>query len=154
MVGDDNNEELRKLGSVVEQLGYSVELLSKSEDLPVDMLSLRLEEDGKNRPQFLTLTIYPLGDELDASSFIQFYFQYPFEISKPHRTQVLQELPAVNQQLPLGHFNISADESRLYFKYVLALPRNLEVAPLFLNDVLDMCIYAQAHFLEQFELLA
>lgn len=153
-MADKDNNDLRRLEAVVEQLGYSVELLTKSEELPVEMLSIKLEEDGKNRPQFLTLTSYPLGDELDASNFIQFYFQYPFEISKAHSARILQAIPAVNQQLPLGHFNISADENSLYFKYVLALPKNQKVKPLFLNDVLDMCIYAQEHYLAKFEILA
>jgi len=150
---DHNDNTLRKLKSLLEQLGYTVELLSKSEDLPVETLSLCLEQDAKNRPQFLMLTLYPLGDALDASHFVQFYFQYPFEIDVARRGKILQALPAVNQELPLGHFNLSADEKSVYFKYVFALPQNQDVEPLFFNDVLDMCLYAQTHFQDRFEVL-
>lgn len=153
MTSNDYNE-LQKLRAVIEQLGYTAELLSKSDELPVDMLSIHLENDAKDRPQFLTLAIYPLGDELDASNFVQFYFQYPFEIRAENRIQTLETLVGVNQELPLGHFNISTDENRVYFKYVLALAHNQQIESIFLNDVLDMCIYTQEHYLQRLEAFA
>lgn len=153
-MASDDYDKLVKLSAAIEQLGYSAELLTKSEDLPVDMLSLHLENDAKDRPQYLTLAIYPLGDELDASNFVQFYFQYPFEIRAENRAQTLETLVGVNQALPLGHFNVSADANSIYFKYVLALAQNQEVEALFLNDVLDMCIYTQQHYMEKLEVFA
>lgn len=151
---NSDNEKLHQLGTAIEGLGYAVELLHKSEELPVDMLSIPLEDDTKHRPQVLTLTVYPLDDEMDASHFVQCYFQYPFEIRAEHRPQVLEALAAANRELPLGHFNTLPDANGVYFKYVLALPRNGDIGELFLNDVLDMCLYAQEHYLDPFEALA
>lgn len=143
--------ELAKLQSIVKELGYPVTLLSKSEDIPIEMLSIASENDSKDRPRVITINVYPLGDELDDSTFFQIYFQGPFDVSGEARPLVLQEISKVNQELPLGHFNISVADNRVYFKYVLALPRGLEVQPLFLNDILDMCVFAQEHFLERVE---
>ncbi|VAW68445.1 hypothetical protein MNBD_GAMMA10-3041, partial [hydrothermal vent metagenome] len=101
--------------------------------------------------QFLVLSIYPMGDELDGSDFIQFYFQYPFEMDKAHKAQILLQQQLANQQLALGHFNLDADDRFVYFKYVYAGVKNTEPTPALLCDVLDMCVYAQVAYLEQFE---
>lgn len=153
-MSSDEYRQLQRLGGLIEQLGYAVELLAKSEQVPVDMLSLQLEEDAKGRPQFLTLAVYPLEDELDAASFLQFYFQYPFQVRAERRNQVMEALATTNQQLPLGHFNISNGENTLYFKYVLAVPRGQAIEASFLNDVLDMCLFTQEHYLDHLEALA
>jgi hypothetical protein len=141
-------DELLEIQSIVEQLGYAVVLIPKSVDVPIDILSVPIEDDTQDSAMYLNISFYPLGDELDGSEFVQFYFQYPFEIGNDCLDLVLQKLSAVNRELPLGHFNIAEAEDRLYFKYVLALPQNQEVEPLHINDILDMCIYASEYGME------
>ncbi len=148
-----NNDDkiLLALGGLAKQLGYEAELVQQSEDLGLSLLSIRLENDWKDIPQFLILSIFPMGEELDGSDFIQFYFQYPFEMDKSKKSQILLEQQTANQQLALGHFNLDADDQYVYFKYVYAAAKNTELTLALLCDVLDMCMFSQEHFLEKFE---
>ena len=130
-------EELEKMKAVLEQLDYKCEVLRKSTDLPLDMLSVMIGEDGDSQ-QYLTIAIYPMQDGLDDSKFVQFYFQAPFEISMDNLGKVLAKIQQVNRQLPLGHFNLSAEVDKLYYKYVLTVPRDMEWKPKFLSDIMDM----------------
>ena len=149
----NRSNSIKKLGVIVEQLGYKIKFLQNSEELPVDMLNLYLDNDERDRPQIITITAYPLSDELDACNFIQFYFEYPFQIHADKRTEAHLALSTINQEVPLGHFNIFADSGNPYFKYVLALSHNQKVEPFFVNDVLDMIVFAQQHYLGRFEAL-
>jgi len=56
-------------------------------------------------------------------------------MDKAHKAQILLQQQLANQQLALGHFNLDAAEP----------------TPALLCDVLDMCVYAQVAYLEQFE---
>ena len=150
MINSDD-KILLGLAALVKKTGYEVEFLQQSEELPLSMLSIRLEKDWKDIPQFLILSIYPMGDELDGSDFIQFYFQYPFEMDKSKKYQILLEQQTANQQLALGNFNLDADDQYVYFKYVHAATKNTELTLALLCDVLDMCVYAQDAYLEKFE---
>jgi len=146
-------ETLHWFRDTAESLGYSTELTSKSEEVPYDELSV-MWDDAEGDEQLLTLIIFPLGEDLDGSIFIQFYSEYPFTIQERNLSRVVTNLPMVNNKLPLGHFDISQDKETLYFRYVLAFPMDYAmISPGFLNDVLDMCIYAYEGFRDGFRTL-
>ena len=147
-------EELKSIQLILKQLDYESTLLKKSEDLPLEMLSVALDPDEKGRQQFLTIAIYPMDDELDDAKFIQFYLQSEFIVEKQNLQRVSMEIQSVNRQLPLGHFNLSADEDKLYFKYVLAVPRKLSITDLFLADIMDMCCFSNTAFMGRVEKIA
>jgi hypothetical protein len=153
---ESNLRELLALKTVIEELGYSTTLQKSDEDLSLDVLSIALGDEDSEKAdgeEVLTLAIFPLED-LEGSVFVQFYTQYPFILNSASLPSIVAILPDVNNRLPLGHFNLSQDKTRLYFRYVLALPLHYQATPDFLNDVLDMCIFSYEQFFEYFESLS
>jgi len=166
MTGNDL-ELLQRLKSTLETIGYTAAVLEQAGGGPLDILSVALEADSQNREQQLTLAVYPLSEDLEGSTFIQFFTQYPFELSANCLTSIERILPTINNKLALGHFGISPCQTELHFKYVLALPLGFAmpddnefssegrsaIAPGCLSDVLDMCIFAHTYYAETFESL-
>ncbi|ERM81262.1 hypothetical protein P872_10745 [Rhodonellum psychrophilum GCM71 = DSM 17998] len=132
---------LAKIQTAAEKLGYETQLYPQSEEHPLELLALTVGEDGEEN-KYLGITVYPLDEELEGSQFLQFFYEYPQKISGDQKERFRIRLSELNRLLPLGHFNFNEMENRIYFKYVLVLPNEKEVDLAFLNDLLDMCLFA------------
>ncbi len=145
---------LQQIKTLLDQQGYELTHFEKLIEVPVDLINVVLEEDEKQRPQYLTISLYPSMADLEESIFVQFYFQFPFEVKPENLSLATREIGNVNRLLALGHFNLSKDERVIYFKYVLAFPKDVEMKPGFLNDIMDMCLFPLEKFSNQFEAIA
>jgi hypothetical protein len=145
--------QLKEIQSLIESMAYEVTFTPRGETSIVDMLSVLLdnEDDFDTKEQKIIITGYPDEDELDGSFFMQFFSEYSFTVQDKDLLNLLNMINQVNLLLPLGAFYLGEENSKLYFKYVLAYPKESSITAAFLNDVLDMAIYAIDEFQEGFE---
>lgn len=138
----------------IEEIGIKV-IDGLEKDLSFyNTLRLEIDEIKKiNQSQNLIMTIIPNEDELDKAIFIQWIYQYPYQIMKDSPLEVMTLLSSINKQLPLGHIDILSEKDAIFFKYVLAVNKNSNPETEFLNDILDMIIYAIDGFNNEFETL-
>lgn len=140
-------KKLQEFKTIIEQFDYTCNIIEKGELTPVDMLLVSLEDDS----QAFAISILPLSEDLDGSFFVQFYYEYPFEISPNDYSQIGSNIITVNRQLPLGHFNYTISNQQVYFKYVFALPIKANLEPANIADIVDMVVFAISNFGRFFE---
>lgn len=137
---------LKEIQKVMEELGYACVHHEQTDELPIAMLIIEVSEDDDDLDdidmRYLTVSIIPEGGDLDGSEFIQFFYTNPTPIESAGLEELKNSLISKNRNLPLGHYNFTEGELNVYFKYVLVLPKNKPIETAFLNDVLDMCVYA------------
>ena len=145
----DDLKLLRGIQDNLEKIDYESTILPKSETGSWDMLSVKFR-NNREEDQTLVINLMPLSDDLEGSSFIQFYYEYPFLIPSPCPGELKTLIQNVNRQLPLGHFNTNLAWNQIYFKYVLALSTKTSLLVDQLSDIMDTIIYAIQHFEKDF----
>lgn len=132
-------EMLKEIKALTKELNIesSLELISEGES--ANILRINLEEEC-DLNQDLTIMIYEDVDELDGSTFIQFFSEYSFEIKEA--SLLYKKCSLINRNLSLGHFNLSPDEKKIQYRYMLAFPKESKMKATFLNDILDMALFA------------
>ncbi len=140
---------LRGIHGNLEKIEYESKILPKSETGSWDMISVKFR-NNREEAQTLVINLMPLSNDLEGSSFIQFYYEYPFFIPSPCPGELKTLIQNVNRKLPLGHFNTNLAWSQIYFKYVLALSTKTSLLADQLSDIMDTIIYSIQHFEKDF----
>ena len=145
----DDLAQLRKIQNILQELEFETQLFTTNETGSVDLLAVKISAD-EEETQSMAINFMPLADELEGSSFIQFYYEYPFLLQSPCPNELKTLIQNVNRQLPLGHFNTNVAWSQIYFKYVLANPVENSLTTGQLTDIMDMVVYSVQHFENEF----
>jgi hypothetical protein len=145
----DDLKLLRGIQENLEEIDFESIILPENETGSGNMLSVKFR-NNHDEDQSLIINIMPLSNDLEGSSFIQFYYEYPFLIPSPCPGELKTLINNINRQLPLGHFNTNLAWSQIYYKYVLALSLKTTVFADQLSDIMDMIIYSVQHFEEEF----
>ncbi len=145
----DDLKLLRGIQDNLKEIDYESTILPKSETGSWNMLSVKFR-NNREEEQSLIINVMPLSNDLEGSSFIQFYYEYPFLIPSPCPGELKTLIQNVNRQLPLGHFNTNLSWSQIYYKYVLALSSKTTLPVNQLSDIMDMIIYSVQHFEKEF----
>jgi hypothetical protein len=145
----DDLKLLRGIQENLEEIDFESIILPENETGSGNMLSVKFR-NNHDEDQSLIINIMPLSNDLEGSSFIQFYYEYPFIIPSPCPGELKTLINNINRQLPLGHFNTNLAWSQIYYKYVLALSLKTTVFADQLSDIMDMIIYSVQHFEEEF----
>jgi hypothetical protein len=145
----DDLKLLRGIQENLEEIDFESTILPENETGSGNMLSVKFR-NNHDEDQSLIINIMPLSNDLEGSSFIQFYYEYPFIIPSPCPGELKTLINNINRQLPLGHFNTNLAWSQIYYKYVLALSLKTTVFADQLSDIMDMIIYSVQHFEEEF----
>ncbi|MEE4286472.1 MAG: hypothetical protein V2I31_09995 [Mariniphaga sp.] len=145
----DDLKLLRGIQENLEEIDFESIILPENETGSGNMLSVKFR-NNHDEDQSLIINIMPLSNDLEGSSFIQFYYEYPFLIPSPCPGELKTLINNINRQLPLGHFNTNIAWSQIYYKYVLALSLKTTVFADQLSDIMDMIIYSVQHFEEEF----
>lgn len=140
---------LRGIQDNLKEIDYESTILPKSETGSWNMLSVKFR-NNREEEQSLMINVMPLSNDLEGSSFIQFYYEYPFLIPSPCPGDLKTLIQNVNRQLPLGHYNTNVAWSQIYYKYVLALSTKTTLLVDQLSDIMDMIIYSIQHFEHEF----
>jgi hypothetical protein len=145
----DDLKLLRGIQENLEEIDFESIILPENETGSGNMLSVKFR-NNHDEDQSLIINIMPLSNDLEGSSFIQFYYEYPFLIPSPCPGELKTLINNINRQLPLGHFNTNLAWSQIYYKYVLALSLKTTLFADQLRDIMDMIIYSVQHFEEEF----
>lgn len=89
----------------------------------------------------LNLTVFPMGDDLDGSVFVQIYWEYNLKATEDITSLIAAKLIDINFKLPLGSLGISPETSNIYYRLILPLPLETTITAPFLADVYDMVMY-------------
>lgn len=141
----DDLPQLAAIQNHLKELNFESVLLPKSETGSLNMLSLKFLNNDEVE-QTLIINYLPLGNDLEGSVFIQFYYEYPFHITSPFPNELKTLIHNVNRQLPLGHFNTTVSWSQICYKYILAQSNQVSIQIDQLNDILDMILFSIQHF--------
>lgn len=147
--------ELGFLEDVFTNLGYTVQLIERSEQIPYHVLLVALTPDDKGRPQQLTLTFYPVGeDDVQNTLLLQYFIEAPFTVDADGLSRLRELMPAINNKIVLGHLGITEGQNKLHYRYVQALPVTTSVSEEAVSDVIMLFSYTPLLFNEILEKLA
>lgn len=147
MINEDNTLEI--IQNQILQLGYKAQFIEEFNELPFKVLLVypyEEEEKPELKDWALNFTVFPMGDDLDGSVFLQIYWEYNLKVSADNRTSIAEKLIDINFQLPLGSLGISPETGSIYFRLVMPIALQTEITPAYMADVLDMGIYPMEAF--------
>ncbi len=147
MINEDNTLEI--IQNQILQLGYKAQFIEEFNELPFKVLLVypyEEEEKPELKDWALNFTVFPMGDDLDGSVFLQMYWEYNLKVSADNRTSIAEKLIDINFQLPLGSLGISPETGSIYFRLVMPIALQTEITPAYMADVLDMGIYPMEAF--------
>lgn len=147
MINEDNTLEI--IQNQILQLGYKAQFIEEFNELPFKVLLVypyEEEEKPELKDWALNFTVFPMGDNLDGSVFLQIYWEYNLKVSADNRTSIAEKLIDINFQLPLGSLGISPETGSIYFRLVMPIALQTEITPAYMADVLDMGIYPMEAF--------
>lgn len=133
--------QLGFLQRILEGAGLSVQIVEKTELVPLHVLLAGFRQDEEGRDRILHVTFLPLDDEqLESLQLLQLYYTFPFQLRPENRAQVAELLLSLNAMLAIGHFGIN-DQQELHLRYTYALSASetfreeetLDLVELFVN---------------------
>lgn len=147
--------ELGFLEEIFTDLGYTAQLIERSEQIPYHVLMVGLNPDDHGRPQQLTLTFYPVGEEdVQNTLLLQYFIEVPFDTDESGLSRLKELLPEINNKIVLGHLGITDGQNKLHYRYVQTLPVARPISEQAVSDVILLFSYTPLLFNETLEKLA
>lgn len=137
------------LKKIVENLDYKTQL-NKEELIEFLYINLEDEEGELIDDNNIVVMFYPIEDEDDSTIFVQFYFEYEFNINKLAIQALYKKASAINRKLSFGHFNISEDENKIFFKYILSHDITKDFNSDLISDIVNICMYSILEYGDEF----
>ncbi len=114
--------ELGFLENLVNQMGYSTELIEASKDVPYHTLLINLDSDQQDRPRQMTLTFYPIdAEQFENTLLLQYFLELPFSVQPRAIDEMNKLLIYLNNKAVVGHFGITQGQNKLHHRYVQTL---------------------------------
>lgn len=147
---------LQKIKAVLEEWGFQVELAPIAESLPVQQLTVRLEEVNE-----LRVVIFFLSDLLKATTedaelvaalaeertdFLQLFIRFPFELQESAYADLARLLLMLNWSTPVGAFGLNEAQQNLYYRQVFECLDGAPEPALVAEAVGGMQYYAALRF--------
>jgi hypothetical protein len=143
--------ELARLEKILNDMGFPTQLLESSEQYEINVLLASIEPDYKNRERIVNLTFVPVGDDqLDSISLLQFYINYPFEIDKKYKNELVKFLCFVNYKMPMACISIN-ENNAVFFKYVYAIKKYELLDKDSTQEIVALLQYTMGIFAQQIE---
>jgi hypothetical protein len=98
----------------------------------------------------LNLTVFPMGNDLDGSVFVQIYWEYNLKANESNTSLISEKLIEANFKLPLGSLGISPETSNIYYRLVMPLAFDTTITAAYLADVYDMVMYPMEAYYKEF----
>ena len=148
--------ELETFANIVRELGFSAQLVARSEQVLYHTLLVDLEPDAEERPRQMAVNFYPADRELIRDTLLlQYFIALPVTINAAAAARLREWLPEVNNHVVLGHFSLSAGQpQQLHFRYVQALPANAAIGAKAVTDVITLVSYTPLLYQNALEDLA
>ena len=130
---DEMERKLCVIADFIEDDEASCEVYPASEEFELPTLVLQPPHDENELPRTTMLNFVPLPDGGEYTDFIQFYLEFPFDLSHYGEAELLRTVDELNRQLPLGHVMTLAprpdqpDARRIGMRYMYALSNEREI---------------------------
>jgi len=135
------------------KLGYNVQFIEEFNELPFKVLLIypfNEEEKPELKEWALNLTVFPMGDDLDGSVFVQIYWEYNLKANEHNTSLISEKLIETNFKLPLGSLGISPETNNIYYRLVMPLAFETTITAAYLADVYDMVMYPMEAYYKEF----
>jgi hypothetical protein len=134
-------------------LGYNAQFIEEFNELPFKVLLVypfSTSEKPELKEWALNLTVFPMGDDLDGSVFVQIYWEYNLKANESNTSLISEKLIEANFKLPLGSLGISPETSNIYYRLVMPLAFDTTITAAYLADVYDMVMYPMEAYYKEF----
>jgi hypothetical protein len=151
MLNEENTLEIIQKETLT--LGYNAQFIEEFNELPFKVLLVypfNTSEKPELKEWALNLTVFPMGDDLDGSVFVQIYWEYNLKANVKNTSFISEKLIETNFKLPLGSLGISPETSNIYYRLVMPLAFETTVTAAFLADVYDMVMYPMEAYYKEF----
>ena len=104
-----------------------------SADFDLPTLVLQVPVDEGETPRTVLMNFVPLPEGGEYTDFIQFYLEFPFDLSGRKEADLLKDVDKLNRQLPLGHIMTLAPrpdhkyKTMIGMRYMYALSKEREI---------------------------
>ncbi len=146
---------LQDLKLVLEEWDFQAELAPITESLPVEQLTVSLEESGLRMVIFFlndllkaTMRDSELASELDKeqTDFLQLFIRFPFDLQESAYPDLARLLLMINWSTPVGAFGLNEAQKNLYYRQVFECLDNVLDTNLVADAVSGMQYYAALRF--------
>jgi hypothetical protein len=134
-------------------LGYNAQFIEEFNELPFKVLLVypfNTSEKPELKEWALNLTVFPMGNDLDGSVFVQIYWEYNLKANESNTSLISEKLIEANFKLPLGSLGISPETSNIYYRLVMPLAFDTTITAAYLADVYDMVMYPMEAYYKEF----
>ncbi len=151
-----NETTLQKIKLVLEELDFQVEMAPIAESLPVQQLTVALEEANG-----LQMVIFFLSDLLKATmedgelvsalaegetDFLQLFIRFPFELQESAYADLARLILMINWSTPVGAFGLNEVQHNLHYRQVFECLEDVPDPGLVADAVSGMQYYAALRF--------
>lgn len=147
---------LQKIKGILEEWDFQVEMAPIAESVPVQQLTVTLEEANG-----LRMVIFFLGDLLKATmeggelvsalteeetDFLQLFIRFPFELQESAYPDLARLLLMINWSTPVGAFGLNEVQKNLHYRQVFECLEGAPDPDLIADAVSGMQYYAALRF--------
>lgn len=103
--------ELKQLKEILESIGFKVEVLERSNDLPIHLLAAELKDIKNNNQviQNISCCFLPIDDkELERIQLLQIYSGFPILVDNKIIDNVNKLISVINTKTSLGYFGVNS----------------------------------------------
>lgn len=137
--------ELAFIESAVQAAGYRTESIEPADAAQVPEIVVTLDDDEESRQRSLRISFIPVGDSVEATTFLQLWVPLPFSASAEVVDDVRRAATIVNEHVALGRFGVGADGS-VSFRYVLAARKHTMIDDDLIAEIVAFVDFHQEHF--------
>ncbi|MCH8939592.1 MAG: hypothetical protein IIC27_00505 [Chloroflexi bacterium] len=109
-------------------LGYEVQNIEATDEVPSDQLMVLLPDDSEGRPRQLFYSMFPdLSENLEDADLLQAFIKLPFVVERQAVANLARLLVNINNKLALGEFSIRESDGLVFYRNVALMPHGSDV---------------------------
>ena len=130
---DEMERKLCFIADIVEDDEVECEVYTADAGFELPTLVIHLPDDLHDLPRILLMTFVPIPEVGEFTDYIQFYLEFPYDLSDYEEIDLLRAIDGLNRQLPLGHAStLVPRKDQLYEKmaslrYMYAISNEQEI---------------------------
>lgn len=142
--------ELKQLKEVVESIGFKAEVLERSVNLPIHLLSAELRDPNNESEviQNLSCCFLPIDDsELKQIQLLQFYSGFPIIVKNEDFDSVNRLIGSINLKTSIGYFGVNPT-GQIYQRYVYSKNQFTPIDELTIIEIIALFLHVQNTFID------
>ena len=133
---------LTHLDQLIRSNDYESRIEKRSQVNLYDTIVVRIKMQKSESESKVEIIYFPrVKIELDNTDLVQFYFQFPYELTKAKIDSVRPLLPHLNSRISIGYLSVNETERKIQYKYVYAHQQDIKPNPTHFLDVFEIFYY-------------